>query len=888
MGPSEHVTRDCLAADELCRYHARELSADEESAFRSHIEQCPRCAERAEKLRSEHESWIQQLRAVGAPPVDRGSSMFDDAETLGPEEIEGYTILDEISRGGQGIIYRATQNSTRREVALKVLREGAHASPAARRRFDREIELIVGLRHPNIVAVFDSGMTRRGRKYFVMEFVHGLPLNRYLRAEAPALNDRLRLLSKVCKGVNAAHQRGVVHRDLKPSNILVSENAEPQVVDFGLARLAARDGTFVTVSGQVAGTLPYLSPEQARGQPDAVDIRSDVYALGVILYEMLTSTFPYPIEGDTIEVLRHIAETPPVLPSRSVEQIKNIGATAHASPVRRIDDELQTIILKSLAKEKERRYQTAGELARDIEHYLAGEAIEAKHDSHLYLLRKTLQRHRLAALFGAAFFILLVGSAGALAVMYANQVQLREDAERQAQAARKAEAQASRRFDEVHSLANFCIQKLDPLILRLPGSAPARKALVEEGLKYLDALSRDAGGNAAIQRDLASAYMTIGDVQGDRQTSNLGDFKGALQSYRKSQRIAEDLLADKPEDPGFQRIATAVLIKIADVQGALGDEDAAITSYSEAIARGEKWLARQPDNQFLRNDIVGAHGRLGNVLVQRAEYDEALEHFEKGQLLAVEGGDQSLDEIHVMQFEIVRLMNIAKIAYGQQRPEDALDNYRKALTAARKLQSHYPDDIIGRRDVAIANQWMGIICGDLGRHEEAVGHYESSVAAQEEVLNAAPNEDVTAIDVATTLSKLGESQMKLGRRDAAESSFRRSLDLIEGVVERRPNLAAANRLRGVAYYKMTEFEKDRADEEGLPSAERIEHLSSARRWLQRCLQAFNEMRERGTLSTLDGGVPEALTTELAQLDKRIRQLRQLDKPTVEDAPATPE
>lgn len=333
------------------------------------------------------------------------------AEALAGIVIEGYEVLRELHRGGQGVVFQAIQKATKRKVAIKVLREGPYATKSAQKRFEREIELVAQLKHPNIIAIFDSGTTREGWRYCAMDYVRGLPLNQYVRENKLTLEQTLVVFDSICNAIQYAHYRGVIHRDLKPTNILVDSDGDPKVLDFGLAKqLIGPVETVLSITQEVVGTLPYMSPEQAKGNPDHVDTRTDIYALGVILYELLTGHYPYPVVGHMTAVLQHIAETPPTPPSR--QWTADSGITQRSRKHLRagrcpIDDELQTVMLKTLAKERDRRYASAAELGADIQHYLRNEPINAKRDSGWYVFKKGVHRHRRKIVVTGIFVALL-------------------------------------------------------------------------------------------------------------------------------------------------------------------------------------------------------------------------------------------------------------------------------------------------------------------------------------------------------------------------------------------------------------------------------------------------------------------------------------------------
>jgi serine/threonine protein kinase len=298
-------------------------------------------------------------------------------------EIEGYSLQRELGRGGQAVVYLAVQEKTGRRVAVKVMRPEALADERALARFKREVQVLAALEHPNIVGILDTGVTSGGAHFIVMNYVAGMTLEEYMksrqRADSPDPAKLLRLFLKICASVNVAHVRGIVHRDLKPGNIRIDERGEPHILDFGLAhtpldRLAGRDHP-IAVTGEFLGSLPWCSPEQAEGDPDRIDMRTDVYSLGVILYQILTDgKFPYEVVGNMRDVLNNILNTEPTPPSKVAGARESVGdrRTGKLGPPA-VNPVIEGIVLRALAKNRELRYQTAGELGRDLAQYLSGQ-----------------------------------------------------------------------------------------------------------------------------------------------------------------------------------------------------------------------------------------------------------------------------------------------------------------------------------------------------------------------------------------------------------------------------------------------------------------------------------------------------------------------------------
>lgn len=404
----------CPSALELERVARGEPVAD---AVRIHAERCAGCAEVVADIR-ENERFLGGARTVLAGATDGAGARA----ALARDAVRGFELIEEVSRGGQGVVYRAVQASTKRPAAIKVLLGGAFASDRQRHRFEREVEIAARLRHPNIVSVFESGLTTDGTPYVAMEFVEGVALDAYVeqrfgglkRWDRERINGVVALMAMVASGAGHAHTSGVMHRDLKPSNILVDREGRPRVLDFGLAR-ASEPSRDVSTTREFVGTPAYASPEQLGGDPASVNARTDVYALGLILYRLLTGRHPYPADGTIAELARHAIATEPTPPSRIVK---------------RLPSDVETIVLKCLSKDPERRYANAAALASDLDDYLQGRPISARRDSTAYVLRKLAMRHRVPAIAALLVLVTIIGATVGLALLASDLDLARRDAER--------------------------------------------------------------------------------------------------------------------------------------------------------------------------------------------------------------------------------------------------------------------------------------------------------------------------------------------------------------------------------------------------------------------------------------------------------------------------
>ncbi len=624
--------------------------------------------------------------ANGDATVHHVPSITERAGTvIGP-----YKLLQQIGEGGMGVVFMAEQTEPiQRTVALKIIKPGMDTRQVIA-RFEAERQALAMMDHPNIAKVLDAGTTESGRPYFVMELVKGVPITKYCDEKHLPLRARLELLLPVCQAVQHAHQKGVIHRDIKPTNVLVAEfddHAVPKVIDFGVAKATSQkltDRTMFTEFGQVVGTVEYMSPEQAKFNQLDIDTRSDIYSLGVLLYELLTGSTPFGRKRLTDaafdEALRIIREEEPQKPSTrlsTTDELPSIAANRHSEPARLSKDvrgELDWVVMKALEKDRNRRYDTANGFAADIQRYLKEEAVEAFPPSTLYRLRKYARRHKLGVAAGlavaAALLLGILGTTGGM--IWA----LRERSAAQA-SADHATTQATRSDQVAHFLKDM-LNGVAPSVA-LGRDTTMLHEIVDKTAQRLD---HDLAGQAAVEADLRA---TLGDVYAE-----LLDKKNADVMHRRALALRRSLYGENHPDVAQSLSDLGDVAQLPKVVTDAWAEQHELYRYREGLHREALAIRKQLYGD--EHPAVAESLRcLGNDLWRQNREAEGIAAYR--QALAMQRklfGNEHLDVAYSLH-GLANALHSQAVQWGFADPAGALAEaeicQREALAIERKLLS---------------------------------------------------------------------------------------------------------------------------------------------------------------------------------------------------------
>jgi eukaryotic-like serine/threonine-protein kinase len=788
------------------------------------------------------------------------------------KRIGAYEIVEKIGVGGMGEVFRALRadDQYKRAVAIKLVRVGADADSVIR-RFKHERQILASLDHPNIAHLLDAGTTPDGVPYVVMDLIEGEQIDDYCNSHNLSTRARLELFLQVCSAVQYAHQRLIIHRDIKPTNILVTKTGDAKLLDFGIAKILHPD----TVNDSLDRTMTvfrmltpgYASPEQMKGE--AITTSADVYSLGVVLYEVLTGHHPYRTRDDTLEkIARAVCEVEPRKPSsvvlvretshHSLQSTRLPLARDRQKLSRQLTGDLDNIILKTLRKEPQRRYPSVEQFAGDIRRHLENLPVTARKDTFSYRASKFVTRHRA----GVAVAVVV-----ALALLAGLMITRRE-----AQIARAQQARAERRFNDVRRLAHSLVFEIHDSIEAVPGTTAARKLITQRSLEYLDSLAREAEGEWSLQSELATAYVKVGDVQGQSYYANLGDTQGALASYRKALAIRQALAVIDPENATNRLELLRCHAKVGDMLSKMGDLSGASASYREARLLAESLAAQDPASLDKWHELTLSYTRGGYVLEDLG--DKAASLASHRQALAAAQKEIAYHPADPLACRDLAISynNIGDLLAKTGNAREGLETYRKGLAVCEWRSADDPKSTqTNTRGWLDDYLEMGRMLTQLGNKKEAFENFHNALAIGRRLAAADPQNALASSDLSACYEGIGDSQVAFGEGIGALASYRQAIRIREQLAANDPENAEARSELAQSYAKLGGAYIALASNPKIRSADRAEQWREARSWLQTSLKLWTMMRENGTLPGSDASQPDGIATQIARCDSEIKK-----------------
>jgi tetratricopeptide (TPR) repeat protein len=697
------------------------------------------------------------------PPLSSGGEGQPAAGLLALPAIPGYEVVGLLAEGGMGAVYEAWQVQPHRRVAIKLLRHGL-MSPTLLRRFELEVEILGRIEHPAITRLYEAGTVKLGGSrvpYFAMEFVEGLPIVEYAEKSQLSIGERVRLFQRVVDGVHVAHQKGVIHRDLKPANVLVNSEGQPKILDFGVARIEQAD-VQITIApqdgGGLLGTLPYMSPEQVAGRFDEVDVRSDVYSLGIMAFELLSGERPYRIEGRAWhEIARQVESQEPLRLGRLDQRLRG---------------DLEAIVGKAIEKERDRRYASASALSDDLQRYLDSRPIEARPPSVGYQASKFVRRHKvLVSMGGLVVAALALGLAlASIGLVRARRAEAEARSAEQRAVSESARAQANlqRAMDAVDQ---FMTVVAEGDLKQIPEAALVRQKLLQDAVAFYERFAEDNQGDGGVQTGLDWALVRLAEIKG--LVGETAESRELLE--RKIETHERRLDAEPEHEESLRNLARGL-----DQQGshwmAEGKHSNAVEAFKQAAETKGRLVELHPDNADYRrerarslSELGMAFGAMGNISAAREAFEASQGIMEK--LVRAEPGRP------VFRRDLARILEEnAKILIREGNRQQADRLQREAGENYRYLAHHFPDDGEFQRDYAryVGNsgealQRMGNVAGAMQALEESNRLYHDLVKRH-------PENESYGRDYAITCSKLGALYARSGRQLEMRAVFESGIE----------------------------------------------------------------------------------------------------------------
>ena len=812
----------------------------------------------------------------GLPPAE---SILGDEEAkdlrIG-KRIGAYKIVERIGVGGMGEVFRARRadDQYKREVAIKLVRVGAGADSVIR-RFKHERQILASLDHPNIAHLLDAGTTPDGVPYVVMDLIEGEPIDDYCNSHSLSTTARLELFLQVCSAAQYAHQRLIIHRDVKPTNILVTKDGVAKLLDFGISKIlhsdTGDDSSASTMTMFRPLTPGYASPEQIKGE--AITTSTDVYSLGVVLYELLAGHHPYRNRDDTVEkIARAVCEIEPRKPS-SMVRVVEISAHDHsrqsaALPLardrqklsRQLAGDLDNIILMALRKETERRYSSVEQFAGDIRRHLQSLPVIARHDTFSYRTSKFVTRHRGAA--AAAVGVALVLLAGVMITR------------REAQIARAQQARAERRFGDLRRLAHSLVFEIHDSVEAVPGTVAARKLITQRSLEYLDSLAQEAEGEWSLQGELAAAYTKVGDVQGQSYNANLGETQGALASYRKALAIQQRLAVVNPNDATSRLELAKSHNKVGDMLAKMGDLSDASASFREARLIARSLVAQDPTNLDKGHELILTYTRSGYVLEDMGDNAASLDSHREALAVAQRQITYHAADPLACHDLATSYNNVGHQLAKTGRVREGLEIYRKGLAVCEWRSADDP-----KSTQTNTRGWlddfleMGRMLTELGNKKEAFENLNKALAIGRRLATADPQNAQASSDLSACYQGVGDSQVEFGEIGMALRSYGHAITIREQMSAEDPENAEVRAELASSYAKLGQAYIAMASNPKLRPANRVERWLEARSWLRRSLKLWTDIRLNGTLPGSDASQPDSVAAQVARCDSELKKLR---------------